>query len=82
MYVCMYIKLLLVLSGQEKVYRTAPGGSKKIRSPNLTSNTNVENQKKKMRGWTTSDVKKINNLIKTFWSKTFSYLQLFNNKEL
>ena len=42
----MFIKLLLVLSGQEKVYRTAPGGSKKIRSPNLTSNTNVENQKK------------------------------------
>ena len=42
----MYIKLLLVLSGQEKVYRTAPGGSKKIRSPNLTSNTNVENKKK------------------------------------
>ena len=43
----MFIKLLLVLSGEEKVYRTAPGGSKKIRSPNLTSNTNLENQKKK-----------------------------------
>ena len=29
-----------------------------------------------MRGWTTSDLKKIKNLIKTFWSKTsFSYLQ-------
>ena len=41
-----------------------------------------ESKKKKMRGWTTSDVKKIKNLIKTFWSETFSYLQLFNNKEL
>ena len=34
--------------------------------------TNVESlKKKKMRGWTTSDVKKINNLIKTFRSETF-----------
>ena len=38
---------------------------------------------KKMQGWTTSDVKKIKNLIKTFRSETFfSYLQLLNEKEL
>ena len=36
-----------------------------------------------MRGWITSDVKKIKNLIKTFQSETFfSYLQLLNKKEL
>ena len=34
---------------------------------------------RKMRGWTTSNVKKIKNLIKTFWSETFfSYLQPLN----
>ena len=38
---------------------------------------------RKMRGWTTSNVKKIKNLIKTFRSETFfSYLQPFNKKEL
>ena len=37
---------------------------------------------KKMRGWTTSVVKKIKNLMKTFRSETFSYLQLLNKKEL
>ena len=37
---------------------------------------------RKMRGWTTSDVKKIKNLTKTFRSETFfSYLQLSNKKE-
>ena len=30
-----------------------------------------ERELKKMQGWTTSDVKKIENLIKTFRSKTF-----------
>ena len=38
---------------------------------------------KKMQGWTTSVVKKIKNLMKTFRSETFfSYLQLLNKKEL
>ena len=38
---------------------------------------------RKMRGWTTSNVKKIKNLIKTFRSETFfSYLQPLNKKEL
>ena len=38
---------------------------------------------KKMREWTTSDVKKIKKLIKTFRLETFfSYLQLLNKKEL
>ena len=37
---------------------------------------------RKMRGWTTSDVKKIKNLTKMFRSETFfSYLQLWNKKE-
>ena len=37
----------------------------------------------KVRGWTTFDVKKIENVIKTFRSETFfSYLQLLNKKEL
>ena len=39
--------------------------------------------RKKMREWTTSDVKKIKKLIKTFRLETFfSYLQLLNKKEL
>ena len=29
---------------------------------------------KKMRGWTTSDIGKVKNLIKAFQSETFSYL--------
>ena len=71
----IYIKLLL------ERRCTAPGGSIKTHSPNLTANTNIES--KKMWGWTTSDIKKIKNLIKTFWSETFfSYLQLLNKKEL
>ena len=38
---------------------------------------------KKVRGWTTFDVKKIENVIKTFRSETFfSNLQLLNKKEL
>ena len=52
-YIYIY-KSLLELSGQQRC--TAPGGSIKIRSPNLTANTNVES--KKMRGWTTCDVNK------------------------
>ena len=52
-YIYIYIyKSLLVRSGQQRC--TAPGGSIKIRSPNLTANTKVESIK--MRGWTNSDV--------------------------
>ena len=44
---------------------------------------NERERVKKMRGWTTSVVKKIKNLMKTFRSETFfSYLQLLNKKEL
>ena len=73
LYIYIYIKLLLELRC------TAPRGSIKTHSPNLTANTNVKS--KKMWGWTTSDIKKIKNLMKTFWSETFfSYLQLLNKK--
>ena len=42
-----------------------------------------EGELKKMRGWTTSDVKRRENSIKTFRSETFfSYLQPLNKKEL
>ena len=35
--------------------------------------TERERESKKMQRWTTSDVKKIENVIKTFRSETFSY---------
>ena len=36
----IYKKLLLELLGQQRC--TVPGGSRKIRSPNLTANMNIE----------------------------------------
>ena len=50
---------------------TAPGGSIKICSPNLTAKFE-HRELKNMRGWTTSDVKKIENLMRTFRSETSS----------
>ena len=41
-----------------------------------------EREIKKMRGWTTSDVKKIKNLIKTFRSETFSSYLLRSLNEM
>ena len=85
MYIYIYIYIYIL-----KIVTRTPRPTKVHRARRINKDSQSKPHSKherrelrKMRGWTTSDVKKIKNLIKTFRSETFSsYLQLLNKKEL
>ena len=81
MYVCMYIYIYIYIN--KVVTRTLrPTKVHRARRVNKDSQSkphskHERSELRKMRGWTTSDVKKIKNLIKAFRSETFvSYLEI------
>ena len=78
---CIYIyKIVTRTLRSKQVHRTRRINKD---SPSKPHSKHERREFRKMRGWTTSDVKKIKNLIKTFRSETFfSYLQLLSKKEL
>ena len=79
-YIYIYIyKIVTRTLRSKKVHRTRRINKDSQSKPH---SKHERRELRKMRGWTTSDVKKIKNLIKTFRSETFSYLQLLSKKEL
>ena len=76
-YIYIYIYIYKVVTRPLRLTKVHRARRVNKDSPSKPHSKHERSELRKMRGWTTSDVKKIKNLIKTFRSETFvSYLKI------